>query len=187
MKKCTKCGVEKDLSLFYRDKKSPDGKTIWCSDCMKIQSRAYAASHREEHREKAKRWAKGNPERRKENRRRYYAEHKEKEAAQMSSWYQKNKAKKYAYDKKRFLKLYFNLSVEDYESMYKAQNGVCAICSDICTSGRRLAVDHCHKTGVIRGLLCGRCNTGLGWFKDRKDLLEKAIEYLDKSKVKESV
>lgn len=72
----------------------------------------------------------------------------------------------------------------DYEAMYAAQGGVCAVCDkperrrSKLGNLRRLAVDHCHKTGRIRSLLCADCNTGLGLFLDSPDLLTKAAEYL---------
>ena len=45
---------------------------------------------------------------------------------------------------------------------------------------RRLSVDHCHKTGKIRALLCGQCNTMLGMAQEKKDILQMAIKYLEK-------
>ena len=63
-------------------------------------------------------------------------------------------------------------------------------CCDICGESetvmlygvaKRLAKDHCHKTGVVRGTLCQRCNTGLGLFRDDAGLLQKAIVYLQKN------
>ena len=71
----------------------------------------------------------------------------------------------------------FNLTKEQYLEMLEKQNHGCAICGgkDI---NRKLAVDHCHTTGVIRGLLCSACNTSLGKFKDSVELLQKAIQYL---------
>lgn len=73
----------------------------------------------------------------------------------------------------------FGISVDDYDEMLLKQHGVCAICGGYCASGRRLAVDHCHETGRVRGLLCARCNIGLGFFdKDGGDLLLSAVEYL---------
>lgn len=77
--------------------------------------------------------------------------------------------------------------IEDYESMVTAQDGLCAICnspeemrSNNKLKVKGLAIDHDHKTKKIRGLLCSKCNTGLGWFKDSIDLLESAIAYLKK-------
>lgn len=73
------------------------------------------------------------------------------------------------------------ISKEHYGVLYDLQNGKCAICK--CESGGnvrgdKLAVDHCHTSGNIRGLLCHRCNTGIGLFKDNKESLLAAIEYL---------
>ena len=61
-----------------------------------------------------------------------------------------------------------------------AQDGKCAICSNP-QENRRLAVDHCHKTGKVRGLLCQGCNTGIGGLKDDTERIKKAIDYLKKS------
>lgn len=78
------------------------------------------------------------------------------------------------------LKRMFGMSLEEYDNKAKQQNNVCAICGDVCKSGKRLAVDHNHKTGKIRDLLCGNCNGGLGKFQDNPELLIKAAEYLRK-------
>lgn len=77
------------------------------------------------------------------------------------------------------MKAKFGITPEEYDVMLNKQNGVCAICSNTCRSGRRLAIDHCHKTGKIRGLLCGECNNGIGKLKDDPSLLRKAITYLE--------
>src|SRR5438445_9289465 len=58
------------------------------------------------------------------------------------------------------------LSKEEYDAMSEYQRGVCAICGKEPTDGERLAVDHDHATGRVRGLLCRGCNTGLGHFTD---------------------
>lgn len=76
------------------------------------------------------------------------------------------------------LKSLYNLTVEQFDARASKQNNVCAICSRICPSGRLLSVDHCHKTGKIRGLLCMRCNKALGLFDDNVLNISKAIEYL---------
>jgi hypothetical protein len=79
------------------------------------------------------------------------------------------------------LKYYHGITIQQYESMAAAQDGVCYICNNTCPSGKRLAVDHCHVTGKIRKLLCTRCNNGLGNFKDEPHLLRLAAEYLEAS------
>ena len=86
--------------------------------------------------------------------------------------------------RERMLKREYNLSINDYEKLLSDQNGNCKICGLPETSMNKygvknLAVDHCHTTGRVRGLLCSRCNRGLGYFKDDKVLLKKAIKYLE--------
>jgi len=81
------------------------------------------------------------------------------------------------------LKKNYNLTESEYLSILKEQNGVCLICQQNghLKSGR-LAVDHCHLTGKIRGLLCTRCNAAIGLLNDNISLLKKAIKYLEGSK-----
>lgn len=79
----------------------------------------------------------------------------------------------------------FNITEVDYEIMLKLQNGVCAICSQINKINkagkiRPLSVDHDHKTGIVRKLLCDACNHMLGKAKDNPEILEKAANYLRK-------
>ena len=75
----------------------------------------------------------------------------------------------------------FNITLAEYNELFEQQNGVCAICGNL-PDKRMLAVDHCHKTGKIRGLLCFQCNTGLGQFKDSPLNLASAIKYLEQNK-----
>lgn len=82
------------------------------------------------------------------------------------------------YSRQQALRKY-GLRPEDYDTLLDNQNGVCAICSEPPKPGRRLAVDHDHTTGEVRGLLCSPCNTALGLFKDRIRLLAAAIVYLE--------
>lgn len=76
------------------------------------------------------------------------------------------------------LKVKYSITETEYDDLLEKQNGRCAICKEICTTGRRLAVDHNHQTGAIRGLLCGRCNRGIGHFRDNPELLKSVIIYL---------
>jgi formate dehydrogenase maturation protein FdhE len=66
----------------------------------------------------------------------------------------------------------------DYDNMLTAQNGVCAICGNPPKSGKKLVVDHNHKTGEVRGLLCTPCNTGIGLLKDNQAILKNASNYI---------
>ena len=80
------------------------------------------------------------------------------------------------------LRRVYGMSVDDYRVMLTAQGGGCAICGGV---GKRkwLAVDHCHESGIVRGLLCDTCNLMLGLAKDNPGLLTKAINYIANSAV----
>lgn len=65
----------------------------------------------------------------------------------------------------------FGISIEQYETMLREQSGVCGLCGLPENVRRRLAVDHDHKTGAVRGLLCFRCNTKLDWALAHFDLI----------------
>ncbi len=73
----------------------------------------------------------------------------------------------------------FGLAGKEYQLILDIQGRVCAICgASVSDNGKRLAIDHDHKTGRIRGLLCNGCNVGLGMFRDNPKILRKAIRYL---------
>ncbi len=75
----------------------------------------------------------------------------------------------------------YQFSVADYEALLAQQGGKCAICSTVRGSdqGHRLYLDHDHKTGRVRGLLCKRCNSALGYMADDSDRLRRAAQYLE--------
>lgn len=75
----------------------------------------------------------------------------------------------------------YSITEAIYEQMLNAQNGVCGICRNRQTY-KRLAVDHDHKTGQVRGLLCENCNRGLGRFFDSAVRLRNAAAYIERSK-----
>ena len=75
------------------------------------------------------------------------------------------------------LKKTYGITIEDYDAILKAQGGKCAICKGG-TSKNFFAVDHNHKNGRVRGLLCARCNTGLARFMDSATNVGRAYRYL---------
>lgn len=84
---------------------------------------------------------------------------------------------------KHILKKNYGLTEEDYLSMYKEQDGLCAICKQKnYNKAGRLAVDHCHVTGKVCGLLCTKCNAGIGLLGDSVQMLKVAISYLEHHK-----
>lgn len=83
------------------------------------------------------------------------------------------------------LRAEFGISSADYDRMLEQQHGGCAICAKPFAGkgGQRLAVDHCHGTGAVRGLLCTNCNQGLGKFADDAERLRRAADYLNRSRL----
>jgi hypothetical protein len=77
------------------------------------------------------------------------------------------------------LKRKYGITSKDYDRMFEEQNGKCAICGK---TGKKLHVDHNHKTNKVRKLLCFHCNAGLGHFTENPKFLLRAIEYLKEHK-----
>ena len=71
---------------------------------------------------------------------------------------------------------HYGITPEEYDAMLLGQGGCCLICG---ISNRKLVIDHCHNTGLIRGILCLNCNAGIGMLNDDLKLLHQAIWYLE--------
>ena len=82
------------------------------------------------------------------------------------------------------LKRQYNITVEEYDAMLKQQENACAICGSSTPGNSRrntyFAVDHCHTTGKVRGLLCHKCNTALGLLQDNPETITNILSYLQK-------
>ncbi len=99
--------------------------------------------------------------------------------ASKREWANNNPDKVKLAARKRDLLRKFNITIEEYDMLYEKQKGLCAICEEPeKENNKRLAVDHNHDTGKVRGLLCRACNTGIGLLQEKRELLEKAIKYL---------
>ncbi len=73
----------------------------------------------------------------------------------------------------------FGITIEKYESLLKEQGGMCALCGSPPTAKKyRLSIDHDHSTGIVRGLLCNKCNLGLGLLGDSMESIMRVAEYL---------
>ena len=84
----------------------------------------------------------------------------------------------------------YGITEEDYSNILESQNGCCAICNTDKPTGKWnvFVVDHNHDTGEVRGLLCNKCNRGIGYLKDSPDILRNALDYIlkhDKKTLKE--
>jgi hypothetical protein len=96
--------------------------------------------------------------------------------------YRASPSKKTA-DRKSYLKRTYGMTIEDFERLLETQRGVCAICKKARPENRTLHVDHDHKTGRVRGLLCFRCNNALGDFEEKYELFQLAADYLERDEV----
>lgn len=153
---------------------------------------------KEEMKDYSKEYRLKNPDKEKEHQRKYYLKHKEQKNERMKKQYLKNKDKikerqeKYRLKNKDKIKEYnlirnYNVTQEQYEQMVISQDGKCAICGKEETrinnkSGKiqNLSVDHDHKTGKVRQLLCNICNNVLGRINDDPDIAIKLARYLYK-------
>ena len=82
--------------------------------------------------------------------------------------------------KKYDLKRLYRLSIEDQKRMLTEQKGRCKICGKLFSEGHfnKPFIDHSHDTYLVRGILCGACNSILGYSRDNIEILKKAIKYL---------
>ena len=192
-KRCKKCeGTE-----FYKDGR--------CKTCRLIRGKKYYAEHSEEERAHSKKYYAEHSEERRAYDKKYHAEHREEEYARKKKYQKehpeiartasrkyraKNLEKTHAcskeYYKRHSEEVYakmlierYNITLEQYNEMLTAQNGVCSICGSP-PSRRNLDVDHNHNTGKVRGLLCHHCNLILAHALDDKNILRNAANYLEK-------
>ena len=85
------------------------------------------------------------------------------------------------------LKAKYNITIEEYDALFMSQGGLCVICHTPEPGGRgRFHVDHNHETGKVRSLLCARCNTGIGQFKENPDTMRAAADYVEYHKAVEN-
>ena len=151
MKQCSVCKKLKVLPMFY--KTSPAnvarGKAPYRPECRQCSNGKHQTY-----------WQRTKPERN----------------AKQKEYYKKVKTHYGEYALKRL----YGFEVGFYNKMLKAQGGVCKVCkASHEENGRRFDVDHCHKTGRIRGLLCIRCNRGIGLLRDSVEVLKAAIKHIE--------
>jgi len=143
-------------------------------------------------RERCRRWIARHPERFKESQRKWHAANKEKqnERARIyqktnaveirkrhANWYAVNKE---AVADRRYQRLY-GITRGEHNTLLANQGGVCPVCQSI---PKQFVIDHDHETGDVRGLLCHRCNLGMGYFRDNAAALRSAAVYLEDRVIK---
>lgn len=127
---------------------------------------------------RAREWYYANRQKALEARHDYYSKNKRKVKEYKQRYGIRNKDKRRA----QFLKQTYGISVQEWENLLAAQGNVCAICKTKEPGKRGWHTDHNHETGVVRGILCSNCNTGLGLFQDNTSTLASAIVYLENSR-----
>lgn len=150
---------------------------------QRIRNKANYQANKDRYRAKSKRWKETNPERFKELQQASQERNREAINARSRDWYLANKVRAQVQTRARKIKGY-GLTPEEYLAMLEAQDWKCAICGTDKPSSREgdsFHIDHCHSTGKVRGLLCMKCNTGLGMFSDNTDMLRAAMDYLTRS------
>jgi len=186
-----------DAKVYYeknKEKIKADRKAYYEKNKEKIK--AYSKAYKEKNKEKVnanrRAYYEKNKEKLNANNKTYREKNKEKTRAYSRAYYEKNKeklnAKNRAYHKKnrhkkraKDLKRNFGISLHEYNLMLTEQKGKCACCgihqNELTIN---FAVDHDHDTGLIRGLLCGICNTAIGKLGDNIEGLMRALNYLEK-------
>lgn len=150
---CTRCG-ETDLSKF--GSKGNGRPRATCRACTNIQN--WESRQRVKARD---------PEKYYQRRRRWTKETRLRRGPEKTA----------ILDRKTKLKMNYGMTLADFDALLLKQGDVCAICFGP-KGARQWHVDHDHKTGAVRGILCNNCNTGLGLFKENQVSLARAIEYL---------
>lgn len=162
LKPCSKCGQLKPLNEFYKASGTKDGHRGECIACAKVIRREWYDANRDKAFESARRWNERNPERVAAYREEY-RNRPERKRAMRDLYYRRT----------------FGITADDVDALIEKQGGVCTICG---RTPERLAswhVDHCHETGVVRGILCIDCNQGIGKFHEDPERLRAAADYLE--------
>jgi len=172
-KKCTKCGEVKNLIDFYKSVKNKDGKNGYCKECSKASAARWDRLHKERRRDLIQARKEGvNISRRK------YSDEvlRNRQNKKSKEWRRKNRDRIKSFD----LQKRYGIDLEQFNLMFAIQRGNCAICRKSLNMGKGPQVDHDHKTGKVRQLLCSGCNLMLGVAKDNLETLQNAIKYLTK-------
>jgi hypothetical protein len=171
-KECTLCGETKPFSEFRKHPSARFGLSPRCSNCLSVQNSAYYQANKDIWKIREAEMRAKDPEGLKKKNR--------DAATRWRSNPENTRQKRMKYIEKRY-----GITYDQYEAMEKAQNGLCKICrkpprrlNENGNRGENLHVDHDHKTGEVRGLLCYQCNSALGYFEDDPEVLTRASSYL---------
>ena len=176
-RKCTTCKEEQELSEFRKDRSRKDGIHPTCNTCNKKIQRTWYQNNKKKAQNEAKKRHAENKDQINSKRRQQRKDNPEKYREESKAY---NKANPHIARESSWRRAGIkDMTVVRYNQMFEDQKGLCALCERPQEQfKRRFAIDHNHDTGKARGLLCDRCNTGLGKMNDSINQLEKAIKYL---------
>jgi hypothetical protein len=162
-KPCKQCGVTKPLDDFYRHPTARDGRRGQCKACILYRASLRYQDDPEKFKERTRLYRESNPD-------------------QLREYKRRRKEKTREWCRTRLLRQY-GLDEGEFDAMAAAQGDRCAICETDTPGGAHNVwhIDHCHDTGRVRGLLCQRCNVGLGYFSDDPAVLSAAVDYLERA------
>lgn len=143
----------------------------------KEQQKEYRQKNRKHIKDYSKEYQQRNREHLKEYGKEYRQRNREYIKEQQKEYWQRNKGYLKEQQKKCYYKKTYNLTLEEADKILLIQNYRCPICGKSLIETRR-CIDHNSKTGKVRGILCSKCNLGLGHFNDDLELLKKTIEYI---------
>lgn len=134
----------------------------------------------EKRREYEREWRKKNGAKVREKARKFYHSNRENQVRRVKNYQERNKSTVLEYSRKtEYRGRKYGLARGEFEEMFAEQEGRCKLCGSP-TDSADMHIDHDHRTGLVRGLLCRSCNAGLGMFHDNPEELRKAIAYIEK-------
>ena len=184
-KTCPACKIEKNKEEgFWKSKASRDGYGSRCKKCSRATTKRWSETEigKAKIRARGRVWRADNPELIKENKKRFRENNPESVKASIDKCWEKNGDQYKATHWRYWLGKKYGLTEDRYYEILEEQGYRCAICGALEKDSRkeRFCVDHCHDTGVVRGMLCFACNVILGNAHDSVPLLQSAIEYLNR-------
>lgn len=182
-KRCTKCLFDKALSemkILHRStkKRGPFAYySSWCIDCHRGIIRKWHAANRDKVNANVANWVRRHPGEDKRMTKKYRDKNRDfLRATGIAYW----RARGPDAQKDSALRQRYGIGLNQKMALLELQGGGCAICGDKQPKNEKFYLDHCHATGAIRGILCLKCNTGLGCYNDNPTLMLSAISYLQR-------
>lgn len=172
-KVCPKCRQEKLLCEFFRDRTKSQGRAAYCKGCVRSYQREWEKKNPEKRREISKRYRERYPDRITETQRRCYSKPERKQ--KQRKWQRQNKDKVRIYQ----MKSKFGLTTEQAVELSKIDK--CSACGGP-PGKHNLHVDHNHRTGEVRGMLCHGCNVSLGLLREDLERIRALANYIERGR-----